>query len=159
MQQRRGDLRTIRRMTSPRSLVASSLVGLVAVLATATVAAGAATRKPNLAVPQTVVPAHLEVGSTKTINVTVKNSGAVAAALTTVKLTLSTTRSAGRTSLGSARVNSLASGRSAVVPVTVTVPESSAMGDTYVVACVDPGARVVESSETDNCRAASTHVM
>lgn len=146
-------------MTSSRSLVASSFVGLVALLVFTAVAVGAVTRKPNLAVTQTVVPAHLEVGSTKTINVTVKNSGTAAAALTTVKLTLSTSRAAGRTALGSARVNALAVGRTAVVPVTVTVPESAAMGTRYVVACVDPGARVAETSETDNCRAASTHVM
>jgi subtilase family serine protease len=146
-------------MKLPRILASVSLVALVTTLALVAVAVGATTRKPNLTVPRMVVPAHLEFGDTTTINVTVKNAGQAAAAATTVKLTLSTTSQPGRTSLGSARVGALAAGASQVVPVRVTVPTSASGGSKKVVACADPTSRLVESSETDNCRSGSVHVM
>lgn len=146
-------------MKHSQLLTACSLIGLVAALSLSAVAGAATSRRPNLTVPRASAPAHLELGSTTTLSVTVKNTGSAAAAATNVKLTLSATRRPGRTVLGTARVGALAVGASQVVRVRVAVPSAAAGGSQYVVACADSAARISELNEADNCRASSTHVM
>lgn len=143
-----------------RSRIFTSYLAATTVLLTAAALAhGATTPRPNLQVTRASVPAHLELGSVRSINVTVKNAGTASAAASSLKLTLSTTRRPGRTVLGSARVGVIAPGATKVVSVRVTVPRSAAGGYTNVISCSDSAALLVESSELDNCRVSPTHVM
>jgi subtilisin family serine protease len=107
-------------------------------------------------------PATKVRGTTFPVTDTVQNVGAVGSAPSTTRyyLSLDAVKSAGDTLLnGSRGVPVLAAGASHSGTVTVTIPAVTPPSTYFLLACADAPNTVVETDETNNCKASSTTVM
>ena len=120
--------------------------------------------RPDLTVTAVSNPPAIAVrGTSFTMTDTVTNQGLLEAAATMTRfyLSLDGTRNTGDVLMtGSRNVPVIAASGSSAAPspVTVTIPTSMAAGNYWVLGCADDQARVVEISETNNCRASATKV-
>ena len=92
---------------------------------------------------------------------TVQNVGATGSKASTTRyyLSLDGVKGAGDTALtGSRSVPAVAAGDSNSGTVTVTIPSATPLNTYFVLACADNGTTVVETDETNNCKASSTKV-
>ena len=106
-------------------------------------------------------PATKQRGTTFTVTDTAQNIGAVASgpSATRYYLSLDAVKSAGDTLLtGSRTVPALAAGASHTGTVTLTIPTATLLNTYFVLACADGPNTVVETDETNNCKASSTTV-
>ena len=106
-------------------------------------------------------PATKARGTSFPVTDTVQNVGAVAsgASVTRYYLSLDAVKSAGDLLLtGSRTVPGLAAGASHSGTVTVTIPAATPLNTYFVLACADGPNTVVETDETNNCKASSTTV-
>ncbi len=90
---------------------------------------------------------------------TVQNLGPVASGASTTRyyLSLDGTKSAGDTLLtGNRGIPSLAAGASHSGTITVTIPAATPPNTYFLLACADNANTVVETDETNNCKASST---
>ncbi|WP_372346243.1 CARDB domain-containing protein [Streptomyces sp. KL116D] len=109
---------------------------------------GAAAPAPDLTLTDlTWTPAQPSESDSITADATVRNTGAVAAAATTVNVSLDGTVA------GSAPVGALGAGESATVPVTIG---KRAQGSYTLSAVVDPTDTIAEQDDTNNSRTAPT---
>ena len=106
------------------------------------------------------LPAAVVVGGTMSVTDTVRNDGRYASGTSRTQyyLSLDASKNAGDKLLGGRTVGSIAAGATASGTATVVVPTSTASGAYFVLACADDTALVLESDETDNCRASTTTV-
>jgi CARDB len=109
---------------------------------------------PDLTVSKITATGSLTPGSTVTATVTTSNVGTARAAASTTKLFASKDQFRGSDDilLGQASVPALAPGTSVTTIITAKVPAKSSNGE--LLGCADAGKVVVESSESNNCRAA-----
>lgn len=100
----------------------------------------------------TTIAGAAEAGSTLGVGVHIRNSGAIAARVSTTEFVLSTngTRDAADTRLSTQSTKPLKKRASVHLKPTLSIP-SSAAGTYYVLACADSGKKVKESNERDNC--------
>jgi subtilase family serine protease len=129
-----------------------------------TPAAGTVTvTRPDLVVtslgnpPATALP-----GGKFTVAETTTNQGTVSAAATTTRfyLSLDTSKGTGDHLLtGTHAVPILAAGAASPKTVSLTIPSTTPLATYFLVACADDLKRVVETSETNNCRASSSTVV
>lgn len=135
------------------------LVGLLAVLALFVAPATAAAPKPADLTVGTLSPAGgtAAPGAKVSIVAKVSNGGPGAAGASQLGAYLGSGRKRSRSDLklGSLKVPVLKPHQSATVRGKVTIPASSKNGSFKLIACADAGAKVKESSETNNCRAGS----
>jgi hypothetical protein len=107
-------------------------------------------------------PATKARGTTFTLTDTARNAGSVASgpSMTRYYLSLDGTKNAGDTLLtGSRAVPGLAAGaNSPSATITVTIPSTTPLNLYYLLACADDLNAVVETTETNNCRASTTRV-
>ncbi len=106
-------------------------------------------------------PASVRRGGHFTVTDTVRNTGGTAAAASTTRYFLSTdpVKSAADRALDNRRqVPGLAPGAASTGSLSVLVPASLPRGTYFLLACADQAAAVVEGSETNNCRTATTSV-
>ncbi len=106
-------------------------------------------------------PATKARGTSFPVTDAVQNVGAVAsgASATRYYLSLDAVKSAGDALLtGSRTVPGLAAGASHSGTVTVTIPAATPLNTYFVLACADGPNTVVETDETNNCKASSTTV-
>jgi subtilase family serine protease len=142
-------------MRGHRSRLATAIAFLVLGI---TAPAGA--QAPDLQVTAlSAPPAAIAAGGVFSITDTTSNTGAVPIAVSTVtRYRLSLDPTITRTDLllsGTHSVPALAAGAHSTATVKLTVPAATAAGVYFVAACADDAAKVTESSETNNCRAAS----
>jgi hypothetical protein len=107
-------------------------------------------------------PASAVRGGRFTVTDTVTNAGAAGAnsSRTRYYLSLTGTRTSSDVLLaGSRLVYALAAGGNSAGSVTLTVPTAAPMGTYRVLACADDTLVVVESIETNNCRASATAIV
>jgi subtilase family serine protease len=99
-------------------------------------------------------------GAGFTVTDTTTNRGKATAGASTTGYYLSSTQtwSSAATLLGGRSVPSLAQGAKSSGSVQVTVPSTASVGSYYVIACADDLKTVVESNESNNCRASSSRV-
>ena len=118
--------------------------------------------RPDLAQNTVSAPPATKVrGATFAVTDTVQNVGAVGSApsMTRYYLSLDGVKSAGDTLLnGSRGVPALAAGASHSGTVTVTIPAATPPNTYFLLACADAPNTVVETDETNNCKASSTTV-
>ena len=92
---------------------------------------------------------------------TVQNVGATASNGSTTRyyLSLDGVKGAGDTALTGSR-SCRPRRRAAAIPgtVQVTIPSATPLNTYFVLACADNGSTVVETDETNNCKASSTKV-
>ena len=106
-------------------------------------------------------PATKQRGTTFTVTDTAQNIGAVAsgASATRYYLSLDAVKSAGDTLLsGSRAVPGLAAGASHTGSVTLTIPTATLPNTYFLLACADGGNAMVETDETNNCKASGSTV-
>jgi hypothetical protein len=106
-------------------------------------------------------PAAGQRGGKFPVTSTAQNLGAVASAASTTRhyLSVDGVKSAGDTLLSGTRgVSALAAGASQSGTVAVTIPTSTPFGTYFLLACADDLAKVVETSETNNCTSSGTTV-
>jgi len=107
-------------------------------------------------------PASVRRAGHFTVTDTVVNRGGTAAGPSVTRYYLSgdPVKSAADRALDHRRqVTGLAAGASSTGSVSVTVPSGIPRGTYFLLACADSSAGVAESSETNNCRAATTSVI
>ena len=107
-------------------------------------------------------PATAALGGKFSATDTVLNQGAVMAAASTTRyyLSLDAVRSGDDTLLdGNRPVPSLVAGASSTGTATVTVNRKTAPGTYFLLACADDKRQIVESDESNNCRASTTRVV
>jgi CARDB/Right handed beta helix region len=107
-------------------------------------------------------PASVRRSSHFTVTDTVANRGGTAAGPSTTRYYLSTdpVKSTADRALDHRRqVTGLAPGATSTGSVSVSVPSGMPRGTYFLLACADSTAGVTESSETNNCRAATTSVL
>ena len=106
-------------------------------------------------------PAFAQRGIGFPLGAKVKNLGTAQAPTTSVTFVLSLNRTFGGTDrrVGGVWLGGLGAGASKTAVVWATVPIDMALGNFYLVACVDRGHLVAESTESNNCRATMTTVM
>jgi hypothetical protein len=118
--------------------------------------------RPDLAQNTVSAPPETKVrGTTFAVTDTVQNVGAVGSAPSTTRyyLSLDAVKSAGDMLLnGSRGVPTLAAGASHSGTVTVTIPAATPSNTYFLLACADAPNTVVETDETNNCKASSTTV-
>ena len=134
-------------------------IAIAACLASAQDAAAAA--KPDLTITKVSAAASVVRGRTLAVSDTVRNAGRGRAKAAQVAYLLSkdAKRGKGDKSLGGRRaVKALSRGKAAKGSRTVTVPATVAVGTYRLIACADPGGKVRERSESNNCRAAARPV-
>jgi len=101
-------------------------------------------------------------GTTFSVTDTVRNAGAVASGSSTTRyyLSLDGVKNAGDTLLtGSRGVPGLAAGASSSGTITVTIPATTPSNTYLLLACADDLDTVVETTETNNCKASATGVI
>jgi serine protease AprX len=106
-------------------------------------------------------PATKQRGTPFPITDTVQNAGAVpsAGSVTRYYLSLDAVKSAGDLMLtGGRTVPGLAPGGSHSGTVTMTIPSNTPLNTYFVLACADGPSALVETDETNNCKASSTTV-
>lgn len=135
------------------------LVCLLAVLALFVAPATAAAPKPADLTVGTLTPAGGTAAPGAKVSIVAKviNGGPGAANASKLAAYLGSGRKHSRSDLklGSLKVPALKPHHSATVRGKVTIPASSKNGSFKLIACADAGAKVKESSETNNCRAGS----
>ena len=107
-------------------------------------------------------PASVRRGGHFTVTDTVKNQGGTASgpSVTSYFLSSDPVKSAADRALDNRRsVPALAAGASSTGSVSVHVPSGTPRGTYFLLACSDQTAVVVESSNSNNCRAAMTSVI
>ena len=125
-------------------------------------AAAVTVTRPDLA--ETAVsspPATKQRGTPFPITDTVQNAGAVpsAASVTRYYLSLDAVKSAGDLMLtGGRTVPGLAPGGTHSGTVTMTIPSNTPLNTYFLLACADGSSALVETDETNNCKASSTTV-
>src|SRR6185503_6104911 len=128
----------------------------------ASAAATVTVTRPDLAQNTVSAPPATKVrGTTFPVTDTVQNVGAVGSAPSTTLyyLSLDAVKSAGDTLLnGSRGVPTLAAGGTHSGTVTVTIPAATPPNTYFLLACADAPNTVVETDETNNCKASSTTV-
>ena len=100
-------------------------------------------------------------GTSFTVTDTVRNIGAVSSTPSTTRyyLSLDTAKAAGDTLLtGSRAVPGLAAGATSSGTITVTIPSTTPVNTYLLLACADDLNTVVETTETNNCKASATTV-
>ena len=115
---------------------------------------------PDLIVSITQVPSPMLAGTAGVVKDTVTNRGGGEAGPFVVRYYLSTnnTFDAGDQLLAERSINSLGPGATSIASTSMTVPAGTAPGYHYLIARVDAGGAVVESSETNNNSAHLTRV-
>ena len=125
-------------------------------------AAAVTVTRPDLAVTAvSSPPATKQRGTPFPITDTVQNAGAVpsAASVTRYYLSLDAVKSAGDLMLtGGRTVPGLAPGGSHSGTVTMTIPSNTPLNTYFLLACADGSSALVETDETNNCKASSTTV-
>jgi parallel beta-helix repeat protein len=116
----------------------------------AELAVTALTNPPAVAVPGTAI----------SITDTVTNNSRFAAgsSRTQYYLSLNAFRNTGDRLLGGRNVPALVGGGVSTATVSMTVPANTLLGSYFLLACADDTGLVLESTETDNCRASTTKV-
>jgi hypothetical protein len=108
-------------------------------------------------------PATALRGSRVTVTDTVKNQGVVLAASATTRYYLSVDGEKGSGDIllvGSRAVPTLAAGVSNAGPViSLTIPSTAPSGTYFVLACADDTVVVVETSESNNCKASASQIV
>lgn len=108
-------------------------------------------------------PASAIRGSGFSVTDTAQNTGAVSTVASTTTryyLSLDTTKGSGDKLLtGTRSVGTLAAGATSTGPVTVTIPTSTTLATYFLLACSDDTAVVVETNETNNCKASAGTVI
>jgi len=100
-------------------------------------------------------------GATFSVTDTTRNGGAVAVGTSTTRyyLSLDGLKNSGDTLLtGSRAVPGLAAGASSSGTITVTIPSTTPLNTYVLLACADDLNTVVETTETNNCKASATGV-
>jgi sugar lactone lactonase YvrE len=122
--------------------------------------------RPDLVVTAVSDPPALAMkGSRFAVTDSVANQGPLGADPTTTRYYASANSQWGpedRLLVGTRAVPALAAGASFPVtptPVTVSIPSNMAAGTYFILACADNTRRVIESSETNNCRASAGQVV
>jgi subtilase family serine protease len=106
-------------------------------------------------------PATKARGTTFSVTDTTRNGGTVASGASTTRyyLSLDGLKNAGDTLLtGNRPVPGLAAGASSSGTITVTIPSGTPLNTYFLLACADGSSAVVETDETNNCKASSTTV-
>lgn len=144
---------TTRRTTALLGAVVTT-ASLLAVVAPTSATARPAPR-PDLTVTSVTAPTTVRQGASLAVTTVVRNAGRAAARSTTVRLVLSRDRRPGadRALTPARSVPLLRPARASRKTARVTVPASTPVGTWYVLACADPGRRVRETRENNNCRA------
>ena len=104
-------------------------------------------------------PASRARGTTFQVTDTVQNLGALPSGSTNTRyyLSLDAVKGSGDTAVtGSRSVPAVAAGGSHSGTVTVTIPSATPLNTYFLLACADNGNTVVETDETNNCKASST---
>jgi subtilase family serine protease len=100
-------------------------------------------------------------GTTFSVTDTTRNGGTVASGASTTRyyLSLDGLKNAGDTLLtGNRPVPGLAAGASSSGTITVTIPSGTPLNTYFLLACADDLSTVVETTETNNCKASATGV-
>ena len=105
-------------------------------------------------------PASATPGSSFSVNDTAQNNGAVSAAASTTRYYLSLDAALGGDKLltGTRSVGTLAAGAPSQGTVTVTIPTTTVAGSYFLLACADDTKVVIETNETNNCKASAGKV-
>jgi subtilase family serine protease len=106
-------------------------------------------------------PATKQRGTTFTVTDTAQNIGAVVSGSSATRyyLSLDAVKSAGDLLLtGSRSVPGLAAGANHTGTVTLTIPTATLLNTYFLLACADGGNAVVETDETNNCKASGSTV-
>lgn len=146
---------------TPRTSLA--LVGalLISSVGIATADAAAAKRADLTVSTVSISPRTVVQGGTVTVTTKVRNAGKKKSATSQVEVVLSAdgTRSSNDVRLAVASVKALAKKKSsATITVRAKVPASIGVRSWTVLVCVDPGKKVKESKESNNCRAATARL-
>ena len=110
--------------------------------------------KPDLTISSLTTPSTGGAGLGVAVSVTTKNNGPGNAPTSTTDLYLSidSQLGGGDTLLGSISVPALAAGADSTDTIDVTIPESAASGDYYLIAKADAPGAITETKETNNIR-------
>jgi CARDB len=106
-------------------------------------------------------PASVALGTSFTVTDTAKNQGTVAALTATITeyyLSTATTKNTSAIPLGARAVPALAAGETSTGSFTVTIPLSVPAGYYLLLACADDTNLIVETNETNNCKASALAV-
>ena len=105
-------------------------------------------------------PAVAVPGAPISVTDTVTNNSGFAAgsSRTQYYLSLDALRNTGDKLLGGRNVPALAPGGESTATVSVTIPANTLLGAYFLLACADDTGLLLESNETDNCRASATKV-
>jgi subtilase family serine protease len=106
-------------------------------------------------------PATKQRGTTFTVTDTAQNIGAVVSGSSATRyyLSLDAVKSAGDLLLSASRtLPGLAAGASHTGTVTLTIPTVTPLNTYFLLACADGPNTVVETDETNNCKASTTTV-
>jgi subtilase family serine protease len=105
-------------------------------------------------------PANATPGSSFSVSDTAQNNGAVGTAASTTRyyLSLDATQGADKLLTGTRAVGTLAAGASSPGTVSVTIPTTTAAGSYFLLACADDTKAVIETNETNNCKASAAKV-
>ena len=105
-------------------------------------------------------PANAAPGTSFSVNDTTHNNGAVTAGASTTRYHVSLDGTIGGDKLltGTRPAGILTAGASSPGTVTVTIPTTTAAGSYFLRACADDTKQVIETSETNNCKASATKV-
>ncbi|MFN8167547.1 MAG: CARDB domain-containing protein [Candidatus Nanopelagicales bacterium] len=145
---------------TPRTSLA--LVGALVISSVALAPADAAAKRADLTVTTvSVSPRTVVQGGTVTVTAKVRNAGKKKAGASQVEVVLSAdgTRSSNDVRLALASVKALATKKtSATITVRAKVPASIGARSWTVLVCSDPGKKVKESKESNNCRAATARL-
>jgi subtilase family serine protease len=115
------------------------------------------TRSDLLETVVSAAPATKQRGTTFPMTDTVQNAGDVASGASSTRyyLSLDAVKSASDILLnGSRSIPALQPGASHSGPVTLTIPANTAPNTYFVLACADAASSVIETNETNNCKAA-----
>jgi len=105
-------------------------------------------------------PATATPGASFQVSDTTQNSGTVSAGASTTRYYLSPDAAQGNDKLltGTRPVGTLAAGAPSSGTVTVTIPGTTAAGSYFLLACADDTKAVIETNETNNCKASAGKV-
>jgi hypothetical protein len=105
-------------------------------------------------------PAVAVPGMPISVTDTVRNQSSFAAgsSRTQYYLSLDASKNTGDKLLGGRNVPALSANGASTATVTMTIPNNTILGSYFLLACADDTGLVLESTETDNCRASTTKV-
>jgi subtilase family serine protease len=112
---------------------------------------------PDLTVHALTAPAQGAPGEAVSVTVTIKNigGGPAASSVATFALSLNTVADAGDVPLGEWNVPALVAGAVESTTTSLQIPESTAAGNYYIVATVDPANALAEVYENNNARSSA----